>query len=301
MSFVKREISLTVNLGTGENGLVAEKTIVITGLRIACDIVISGYGDMPSAQLQIFGLSQDLMNELSTVGNGLAKFVKNSVIICAGDAGSPLSQVFDGQITAAWADYHQAPNVSFNIQARTGADAAILAIAAEGYKGTAYVADMLEYILGQINEKNGQAISFKNNGVDAVLEDQYLSGSARDQCFQIIKAAQINWNNFDNNSLEIWPMGGNRSGNSVLVSTETGMVGYPAFTYNGMIVTTLFNHRLRFGVLVEVKSSLEPANQKDWWVAIVTHELDSQIPNGRWFSTIDLRNPNVDKPLYIPK
>lgn len=296
MAFVERQISLTFEI-TDPDSQAVTRTLIIDGLRIACDVVVAGYGDMPTAQLQIFGLSPDLMNELSTIGSGLARYRKNNVMICAGDAGSPLSQIFVGQITAAWADYHQAPNVSFNVQAMTGVDKAMLDIGITSFPNPTNVADILKVIVDKINAKSNQHIAFIPNGVNVSLDTQYLAGDARSQCFEVVKTAKINWNNFDNGTLEIWPMGGSRSGDSILVAAETGMVGYPTFTYNGMIVTTLFNPRLRYGVLVEVNSSIPSANQKDWWIAIVTHELDSQMPNGRWFSTIDIHNPAVDKPL----
>jgi len=39
-------------------------------------------------------------------------------------------------------------------------------------------------------------------------------------------------------TLIIWPKGGSRGGSIPLVSRDTGMIGYPSYTQNGIVVST---------------------------------------------------------------
>ena len=69
------------------------------------------------------------------------------------------------------------------------------------------------------------------------------------------------------------------------VSPSTGMRGYPAFTSSGIEVTTLFNPTLQYGGNIQVESQLTPACGT-WNIYNLAHELESEIPSGKWFTTL---------------
>ena len=76
------------------------------------------------------------------------------------------------------------------------------------------------------------------------------------------------------------------------ISPDLGLVGYPTFTYQGVIVKALFNSSLKYGSLIEVQSSLKPATGT-WVVTNLTYELESETPNGAWFMRIEAYPPNI--------
>ena len=62
------------------------------------------------------------------------------------------------------------------------------------------------------------------------------------------------------------------------------MMGYPAFTSNGIMFKTLFNPNIAFGRNVKVESSrpeLSGANGT-WNVVGLDYNLDANLPGGDW-------------------
>ncbi len=83
------------------------------------------------------------------------------------------------------------------------------------------------------------------------------------------------------------------------------MIGYPTYNNSGVSITTLFDPRLNFMSPFAIDSQFLPAawvnNQAGqiapmpvngtWRANMVTHSLDSEIPNGQWFTRVDaIRN-----------
>jgi hypothetical protein len=78
-------------------------------------------------------------------------------------------------------------------------------------------------------------------------------------------------------------MGVRNGGTVPLISPATGLVGYPTYSDMGITIKTLFNPFIRLAQLVTVESSLAFANGS-WGAYYVRHELESQTPNGKWFT-----------------
>jgi hypothetical protein len=138
-------------------------------------------------------------------------------------------------------------------------------------------------------------LSFENSGVDVKLSFPYFYGSARNQAFFVAYHAGINWI-IDNRTLAIWPAGGARGGQVPEVSPATGMVGYPAFVDQGIQVTTLFNPSIGYGSKVHVKSSILPPTG-NWAVYSLDHDLEANMPGGKWFTTFGGYNPDFPAPV----
>ncbi|MGA9869288.1 MAG: hypothetical protein WBQ75_22880, partial [Acetobacteraceae bacterium] len=141
-------------------------------------------------------------------------------------------------------------------------------------------------ILAGLADQMGYA--FENNGVSVILSQPYFPGTARTQALACAKAANIEMFIDDTSqTLAIWPKGGNRGGEIPLISKDTGMVGYPAYSGGQqMRVTTLYNPSIRFGGQVKVQSSITPADG-EWTVNKITHHLESMMPGGEWFTYLE--------------
>ena len=98
-------------------------------------------------------------------------------------------------------------------------------------------------------------LQFENNGVDKKIANPYLPRSYREQIMALCSATGVQWT-IDNGLLAIWPTGGSRQGSPIMVSPETGMVGYPAFNQQAVIVRTMFNSNLALGKQINVQSQL---------------------------------------------
>lgn len=319
-------IQLQVQLapGTGTNqpnsfvqsGVNVGDTVTLSGLRMSVRIQNSGSPLDQRATVKVWGLTPSLMAQLATLGLVFNLVPKNTLTIQAGQTlnGAPqLATIFSGTIWAAYADYEAQPDVPFIFECQAGAAAATLNVPPSSFPGSASVATMMAGFARQMN------LGFENNGVTATLTNAYFSGSAKTQAQKCADSAPITWGIFVN-VLAIWPRGGNRATPNVqIISPATGMITYPAFTQQGIIVKTLFNPQIAFGQLVEVQSSVlsaiaaaqpnqpalpngttVPTFPSQWALTKLDLALDTLLPKGQWMSTIYAYNPGYSRTILPP-
>ena len=260
----------------------------ITGYRMTVDIDKSGIPAMNRAQIRIYGLSDSLMNQLSTVGR-VPTFTKNNVVnVQAGTDSSNQALVFSGAIQYAWPDFGGSPEVSFNITALTGLLQFLKPVQPSSYPGPTDVATIMADLAGQMG------YAFENNGVSGImLSSPYLPGTARAQAIAAATAADIFLVIDDDptgnaaGTLAILPKTGVRATTVPLISPSTGMVGYPYYVGPAQIgVRTLFNPGLWFMGNIKIEDSVNATANGLWRVTQLTHKLSCQYPDGDWFSEI---------------
>ena len=99
-------------------------------------IIKAGGPALGTAQLTVWGMTLSQMNQLSTLGMKVQLVPRNILTVSAGNVGGLPTTVFIGSITQAYADFCNAPDVSFQIIAQvTAADNAAPA-QVSSYKGT---------------------------------------------------------------------------------------------------------------------------------------------------------------------
>jgi hypothetical protein len=128
-------------------------------------------------------------------------------------------------------------------------------------------------------------LNFENNGVQVQLSNPYLSGTARTQAQTVAQHAGIEWI-IDNGTLAIWYPGQARGGVAPLISPSTGMVGYPAYTSQGILVRSIYNPSIGYGHKIEVVSDLQDACG-EWVINSLSYDLESMVPHGKWFATME--------------
>ena len=285
-SFTKKKLALTITLGTGTFGAQVGSTVTLTDLRMFADISSPCGESMGALHLRVFGLTQSMMNQLTVIGPFGQVKEKNEVLLEAGDDASGMTTVFQGTIFSAFADYSGAPDVPFNIIAYVGVGLAIKPVVASSYPGSADVAFIMKTIATNAN------MAFVNEGVSVQIATPYFPGTALQQIRACARAAQIN-HKIEFNKLTIWPKGRAVSGDGTpLIAPETGMVGYPALSSQGMTVKTLFTPKIVLGGAIQVKSSL-PMATGTFNVFNYTHNLSSEAPGGPWFTTVDCYPQNI--------
>jgi hypothetical protein len=280
MSFTEKKITVNFNLANGSFGDGKNNTATISGLRTSAIIQATGGASNSNMNLSIWGLPLSMMNQLSTVGTQLNARYDNAVTVEAGDDETGMTLVFGGRIFEAFVDGNSQPNIAFRVQAAPGPFVAVKPVPALSIKGSADAAGMM----GNLAKQMGFA--FENNGVQVKLSNPYFGGTAWTQAMAIARHGNFDLI-FERNVMVISPRGQPRQGDAILISPETGLVGYPAFSEAKVIVRCLFNPAVKQLSLVEVKSDLTPANGK-WQVLAIVYELEAQMPNGKWFMTLEL-------------
>ncbi|GAB1828749.1 baseplate hub protein [Achromobacter xylosoxidans] len=279
MSFVKRRIDVTISLGEGQFGDQKGPDVTLTGHRVQV-VVVSYNGDAQAQmQMRIYGLPQDVINKLTTVGPVLTqRRGQNRILVEAGDAGQALSVLYEGKIDQAWADYNQAPEVVFYVTALAEASAALKPVPARSYRTAVSVVDVARDIATSLG------LAFESNQVEGRLVNPYFPGTAIDQLRALAKAARFNYT-IEGGILAIWPWDGGRQNDAIAIDSATNMIGYPAFTGGGIVVRVLYEPRLGVGKKVQVVSVNEGAHG-EWIVVSLVHSLDAESPGGAWVSEI---------------
>ena len=284
MSLVQRNITLIFELGKGSFGESGFNTVTLAGYRCSVEIERGGLPFVSTSTVRVSGISQSLMNQLSTLGgNPYFAGRLNQVTVLAGDEDACMFQIYQGTITNGYQDYDNMPEVSFVAEAFPGAQDNVKPSAATTFPGAVSVATILEGMAASMTPP----LAFNNNGVNQVFSTPYYSGTMLDQIRAVITHANIN-GEIDRGTLYIWPRNGNRAGDPTTISPTNGLVGYPSI--NGVQVfstRSLFNSTIEHGAMVNLQSSLQPACGT-WYCNYLTHNLESQTPGGAWFTDLSL-------------
>lgn len=274
-TFTRRVLKFTFQLAAGAFAS-GGNTLDITGYRASATISKAGGISMSTLEARIFGIPLDVMNRLTILGTPFQGSKANYVTVTADDA-----VCFEGTIAQAWVDAEGAPDVSLIVMANTGGFDKLKPSQVSSYKGAVSASDIISDMAGRLSKP----VPVTNNGVKTVLTNPYFSGCLYDQMHDVARAGSFSLT-FDDQEIAIWPSDGSRSTAATTISVETGMVGYPVHTDHGVVVQTLFNPAIRIGDQVSIISILTPANGL-WQFLSLTHELESETPNGKWFSSMD--------------
>lgn len=309
MAFIQRRIEVTIKLataaGTDRPHVFADgtNTLTIRNARMSVRVQNAGSLGGSHAQVSIWGLTQNVMNSLSTLGMVISQIPKDILAVTAGDDDTGMSTVFVGTIVQAYADYSGAPDVAFHFECNAGAAENAIPFAATSYKGGADVVA----IMSALAQRNGWG--FENNGVKAQLSNPYFSGTAKEQVYACAAAARIRVelvgasavSGGPGNVLVIMPLYGARTGLGIpLIGPKPvgSMIGYPSYTQQGIVVRTLFDPRLAMGGQFKLETSLPQQSANGIWnVMTLDLALDALLPKGQWMSTVHAYNPQFPAPI----
>jgi len=281
MSFKKREIEVTITLGQGKFGEQIGDTVTLRGHRVKFQGEYNGGVEQSRAQVMIYGLPMDMLNRLTAIGPVASELrAQNKIRVDAGNEGEALNTVYIGSIMSAYAQYDQVPDVPLVIDAYSAMLAALKPVQPSSYAGTVNAEDCMADFAKEMG------FSFENNGVSVSLSNPYFDGTTLTKVKECAQAARINYST-DNEVLAVWPRrGGYRKGTVPRISPDNGMIGYPSFGSSYIGVKTLFRPELIQGGRFQIEGSeVTPANGT-WGVYSVRHTLESETPNGAWFTEV---------------
>jgi hypothetical protein len=304
---IEIQVTLAQNAQTTQPNTFVESgtdSVTISGTRISCEIVNAGATIDQRATIRAYGLTPSLMNQMSTLGMAWNIIPKNSITILAGDD-TGMSVVFTGTITLAYAEYDKAPNPPFVFECVFGLINAVQNAQPSSFTGPTQVSQIMQGLASSMG------FGFQNNGVTATLSNPYYPGSYWQQAQQVAQHAGISYGITAGGILTICPKGAtvaNQAGSTPIIAPppEGEMIGYPAFTQQGIIVKNLWNPQFQFLGLINVQSSVLNSLQSsvptanfpstgNWGVYKLDHHIESLVPDGNWMSTLYCWNPQYNK------
>lgn len=278
-SFSIKTIQIAVTLGKG-NFSEGGNTKIIEGL--ACDVSVQkpGLPEKNSAAVKIWGLKYEDMAQLTMLTFKPLESQHNLISIKAGEKGGSLALVFQGEITSAFADFNAAPDVCMQFEADSGSYPQQIASPVATVKGEAKA----DQLFSQFAQSAGY--TFKNEGVTSSVQNAWFPGSPIDKMTKLARDVGCELI-IDDGAIVVLPAGKAREGNAVLLTKNTGLIGYPTFNQDGISCKCIFNPDLIYGGLIKVES-IVPRASGVWRITKLTHHITAYIPGGgNWESQIE--------------
>lgn len=273
-----RRIRLTFQLTSGSFDREGEPdTVVYDYARVQTQISAMGGYEYAQCRMHVYGLAKDVMDRLSIIQNGLFDIQKNYVTIEAGDAEGNLSVIFLGAMITAAPEYNGAPDVPFVIEAMSGIIGMLQPTAPKSWPGAVPVATIMKALADEL----GAAL--EDNGVTATVTDMSLAGTPLEKVQRLAFSSGTQfWYLPEVSVLAIAPRGTGRNAEPVLISPDTGLVGWPTrIQTGGVSFTTLFNPYVQHGCPVTLETVV-PSCRGEWYISSMVHRLDAETPGGAW-------------------
>lgn len=281
-SFQRRRLRITFQLVTGAFDKEGEPdTIVLEDFRSQVHIDAPGGWQYATARASIYGIGKDALDRLTFINYQSLDFQRNTMKIEATDDNGQFAVVFLGEVFQAIPDYNSMPNVPLVVEAFSGLIGKLAATNSKTYPGRQNVSAIMEELAKEMG------YTFENNGVDTVVVDQVLLGSAFEKAYRLADIAGIQmWDSPEDRILAIAPAGKHRENIPVTeYSISRGLVGFPNRLHIGIMFQALFRVTTRHGAAIEMKSEVPGCNGK-WYITSMSHILSSETPGGPWFSQI---------------
>jgi hypothetical protein len=286
-SFKEKQLRVTLVLddtnlvfpGTNSN------TLILTGLRMSARVqAVARLATQ--CELKIYGMRLEDMAALTVVWANPTAILRHTVILEANSTGrgDGWVQVFKGNFKEAQPDFNGQPDVFFLILSVTALFHKINPVPPTSFPEQSDIGAIAQTIV----EKMGDpwTLTIADGANDVVLSNQYLCGTLWDQLAQACQAAHCDFY-VQGDEVLITPNNLPRSSiATVVLSHDTGLVGYPMFEAAGLNVTALFDPAFQCGAALEIKDVI-PANAIGrWYPFAMSHELESLVPGGRWFTNL---------------
>lgn len=304
------DISIRLAASTGLNqpnsfSASGTDTVTLSGFRTLCRIRNAGTPAGSEAEVRVFGLGKDLMDELSTLGMVINLVPRNALTILAGDAETGKAVVFTGTILQAYGEFNSSPQVPMYFECKSGIADDVIPAPPSSFTGPTDVATAMSSIATKLG------YGFENSGVQVSVSNPYLAGSYGNQWKKLARDAGINAALVNGGAsstsqglvLAIWPKNGSRGIQAPLIAAppEGAMIGYPSYTQQGIMVRNVFNPQVGFGGNIVVKSKTVTKANGTWTVHKMDHSLDSLVEKGLWESSIYGYSTNSPTPVLTPR
>jgi hypothetical protein len=250
-----------------------------TGFRVSCDIMY-GYGAvMPTAQIRIYGLTLEKMTKLLRVRWNTMGAMMNRVKIEVGDEGDKLLNEFEGNITFAYPDFANAPDVCLVIESQAAEFERVKPAKPYEHKGEIDVADIFKEICDDMGYQ------LENNGVSIKVQNVTLNGSNLNKLKALEQAHKLDMY-IENRLIAITPKGGSRNLKIPVITPTSGLIGYPTPDIRGVTFKCLYDPLLRFGGICKIKDSIVEVCNGEWRIYGMYKSLEANQPDGNWYCEI---------------
>lgn len=278
-SYTEKSIRVSITIADGTKG--TGNQVTFEGFATRVRVQKQGTPELPKASVQLFGLSEARMAELTMLSFDALSVRRNFIEIAAGEAGRALSVIFQGEISNASPDFNAAPSPVMNIEAITASYPKLIPAGPVAVNGTQTAASLCATFAQEAG------LNFKNEGVTASVTNCVINGDPISKMQWVADSVGADLI-FDDSDVILIQRTGTRGDLATIqaINPNTGEIGYPTFDSMGIKATCFFRPDMKVAGYCKVESAL-PRATGVWKIYSVTHDLAANCPNGGpWRTTI---------------
>lgn len=231
-----------------------------------------------SCQVEIFNLARETRNYLLTETSPFNENrTRKRIVVEAGRQSTGLTQLFMGDITSATPS--QPPDIGLQMEARTGSyiKGNLVARSGEAQQPLSEIARMAA-------EDAGVGLEFE--ATDKKISNYAFTGGALKQVNQLSDAGNVNAF-IDDDVLVVKDANKPRRNRRRLLTKDSGMIGIPEITEQGVKVQFLFDNETVVGGELVIKSELNPAVNGSYEIFKLSFDLSSR--DTAWYYTAEAK------------
>lgn len=279
-SFTKKEIEVIITLGQGTFGGKGN-TKIFRGFAVNVNVEKVGPPDKNKAKVKIYNVNLDEAAQMTTLAFEPLKSMKNKIAINAGEkTDTTLSRIFAGEITNAYASFEGDSDIAMYIEAMSGYYPSLIPQSPMAITGGTQVSHVMEQLSDQIG------YTFVNDGVTLPVGRTILNGSPIQKINQLANETGASVL-IEDDQIVLLNAEQTRKGNAIYLSKDTGLLGYPTFTSNGISLKAIFNADFKYRGAIEVES-IVPKASGVWQITKLVHDISANVSGeGKWESSIE--------------
>lgn len=276
MVFTLRKLIVRFNYKNGYT--YTAKNVPIT--VVIEDVYDQIYG---KAHVQIMGIPYSAMTNLTLLSYIHSEIGENEISVYAQNGDGVETPIFLGSVMSASANFNSSPDVEFHVEAASCGKERLRVVDTTTINSTDNV-KTIDAIQKLVNQTKAPHFTLKDNGVTGTITGQW-QGSPIGQIEQICNQRHLKMSvDAINRIISISPEGYKGTVTGLVISSQTGLIGYPTIDDKGVSLRCFYNPLLRAGTLFYLKS-IVPCATAEWSIATATHHLSSGNPNGSVWET----------------
>lgn len=276
--FSIKTIRVTAQLQKGQfSG--SGNTVIIENVPITVDITKQGGEDKNKATITVENLKLETVKQLTVLSFKRLETYNNVVQIEAGNKDTDLSTIFIGEVTSSIPEISDNGTLSLKMEVMAGYYPALIPSKPVSVQGVTTI----DNLMSQFAKEAGY--SYENKNITGSVSNCVFIGSPIAKARALAKQTNIDLL-IDDNKFIIQTFNAPKDGQIPLISKNTGMIGYPSFSSDGIDVKCEFNNNLKVGGYFKLESIL-PFATGEWQIVKLTHRLEAYQPSsGTWETTV---------------
>lgn len=262
-------------------------TVIIENVPITVDITKQGGEDKNKATITVENLKLETVKQLTVLSFKRLETYNNVVQIEAGNKDTDLSTVFIGEVTSSIPEISDNGTLSLKMEVMAGYYPALIPSKPVSVQGVTTI----DNLMSQFAKEAGY--SYENKNITGSVSNCVFIGSPIAKARALAKQTNIDLL-IDDNKFTIQTFNAPKDGQIPLISKNTGMIGYPSFSSDGIDVKCEFNNNLKVGGYFKLDTIL-PFASGEWQITKLTHRLEAYKPDsGTWETTVSGVLPGSD-------